>query len=197
MDFGWNMLMGGRLKDSWSIVARETTPHLPNVFCLSCSDLRPADRHSSLFTIPPRLGIIRRVRRPPRDEHRPLKIAMRGPYRQTKIIATVRPATESRERLEQLIARGVDVIRLDMAPGPGEWVQALVHRIRDASRTVDRHVAVMMDVKGPEIRTGPVAESIELKADEHFEFYTESPSEGIGGVSVNYPGLANDVQVGA
>ena len=123
---------------------------------------------------------------------------MRGPYRQTKIIATIGPATESRERLEQLITGGVDVIRPRRRTGiTGEWVHALVHRIRDASRTVERHVAVMMDVKGPEIRTGPVTEAIELKIDEHFEFYTESPSEGIGGVSVNYPGLANDVQVGA
>jgi pyruvate kinase len=122
---------------------------------------------------------------------------MRGPYRQTKIIATIGPATESRERLEQLIISGVDVIRLNMAHGSGEWVTATVQRIREASRAVERHVAVMMDVKGPEIRTGPVTEAIELKVDEFFEFYTQSPPAGGRGVPVNYPGLAQDVQVGA
>jgi len=122
---------------------------------------------------------------------------MRGYYRQTKIVATVGPATESSGRLKQLIVSGVDVIRLNMAHGTGDWVAALVKRIRDVSQDVERHVAVMMDVKGPEIRTGVVAEPIELKAGETFEFYTATPTEGVRGIGVNYPGPANDVNVGA
>ena len=122
---------------------------------------------------------------------------MRGYYRQTKIVATVGPATESNERLRELIVSGVDVIRLNMAHGTGEWVAALVKRIREVSHDVERHVAVMMDVKGPEIRTGVVAEAFELKAGDTFEFYTTTPTEGVRGVDVNYPGLANDVTVGA
>jgi pyruvate kinase len=122
---------------------------------------------------------------------------MRDSYRFTKIIATVGPATESEERLAQLISAGVDVIRLNMAHGTGEWVGALVRRVREVSQRVGRHVAVMQDVKGPEIRTGPVAEPLELKVGEWFEFYTETPSPGLRGVSVNYPGLPNDVAVGA
>jgi pyruvate kinase len=122
---------------------------------------------------------------------------MRGYYRHTKIIATVGPATESRERLSQLIVSGVDVIRLNMAHGTGEWVSSLVKRIREVSVEMSRHVAVMMDVKGPEIRTGVVAEPIELKAGDIFEFYTQSPTDGVRGVSVNYPGFPGDVKVGA
>jgi pyruvate kinase len=45
---------------------------------------------------------------------------MRGYYRQTKIVATVGPATESSERLRQIIMGGVDVIWLNMAHGSGE-----------------------------------------------------------------------------
>ena len=122
---------------------------------------------------------------------------MRGYYRHTKIIATVGPATESREQLARLISDGVDVIRLNMAHGSGEWVSSLVQRIREVSTERQRHVAVMMDVKGPEIRTGVVVEPIELKPGETFEFYTQSPSDGIRGVSVNYPGLPGDLHVGA
>jgi pyruvate kinase len=122
---------------------------------------------------------------------------MRGYYRQTKIIATVGPATESSEKLGELILAGVDVLRLNMAHGTGEWVMDLVGRIREVSQQVDRHVAVMMDVKGPEIRTGVVAAPIELKTGDTFEFYTVSGTEGVPGVDVNYPGLANDVSVGA
>ncbi len=121
---------------------------------------------------------------------------MRGYYRHTKIIATIGPATESREKLGQLISSGVDVIRLNMAHGSGEWVSSLVKRIREVSREMERHVAVMMDVKGPEIRTGTVAEPIDLKVGDIFEFYTETPTEGVRGVLVNYPGLPHDVAVG-
>ena len=69
-------------------------------------------------------------------------------YRHTKIIATVGPSTESRERLTQLISGGVDVIRLNMAHGSCEWVLSLVKSVREVSKEVQRHVAVMMDVKG-------------------------------------------------
>lgn len=121
---------------------------------------------------------------------------MRGHYRHTKIIATIGPSTESREKLAQLITSGVDVIRLNMAHGSGEWVAEVIKRIREVSIEIQRHVAVMMDVKGPEIRTGVVAEPIELKAGDTFEFYTQSPTDGRRGVSVNYPGLPADLQVG-
>jgi pyruvate kinase len=122
---------------------------------------------------------------------------MRGYYRHTKIIATIGPATESPEKLAELIQSGVDVIRLNMAHGTGEWVTSLVKRIREVSTQQQRHVAVMMDVKGPEIRTGPVPEPIELKVGQTFEFYTVTPTPGIPGVIVNYPGLPADVSVGA
>jgi len=122
---------------------------------------------------------------------------MRGYYRHTKIIATVGPATDSEEKLGQLITSGVDVLRLNMAHGSGEWAMALIERVRKVSHQLDRHVAVMMDVKGPEIRTGVVDAPIELKVGDIFEFYTDRPSADVRGVSVNYPGLPTDVAVGA
>ena len=124
---------------------------------------------------------------------------MPAQYRHTKIVATIGPATESREHLKQLIVDGIDVMRLNMAHGTSEWVASLVGRIREVSAEVSRHVAVMMDVKGPEIRTGVVAGPIELEPGDRLELFTDSPSEGFGGASVevNYPGLPSDVIVGA
>jgi pyruvate kinase len=122
---------------------------------------------------------------------------MRGHYRHTKIVATVGPATESPEKLGELIDAGVDVIRLNMAHGSGEWVTNLVGRIREVSAEKKRHVAVMMDVKGPEIRTGVVDQAIELKVGDEFEFFTKTGTPGVTGVIVNYPGLPADVTVGA
>lgn len=122
---------------------------------------------------------------------------MRGYYRHTKIIATIGPATESDEMLGHLITSGVDVIRLNMAHGSGEWASSLIKRVRKVSQELDRHVAVMMDVKGPEIRTGVVETPIELKVGDAFEFYTDKPTPNSLGVAVNYPGLPGDVSLGA
>ena len=122
---------------------------------------------------------------------------MRGHYRHTKIIATVGPATESAERLGQLIGAGVDVLRLNMAHGTGEWAASLIQRIREVSNKLGRHVAVMMDVKGPEIRTGPLVEPIDLKTGDILELHTVTATDGVRSVFVNYPRLPTDVKVGA
>jgi len=123
---------------------------------------------------------------------------MRGYYRHTKIVATLGPATQTPEKLEQLITTGVDVVRLNMAHGTDDWVKSLVATIRDVSRQKQRHVAVMMDVKGPEIRTAAIDEPIELKVGEEFGFHTTTPpASGVRSVGVNYPGLPADVQIGA
>ena len=122
---------------------------------------------------------------------------MRGDYRHTKIVATIGPATDSPERLEQLIMSGVDVIRINMAHASAESVLELTPRIREVSARIGRHVAVLIDVKGPEIRTGAIPEAIELKAGETFSFHTHPPAEGVHGVQVNYAGLPADVIIGA
>lgn len=119
-------------------------------------------------------------------------------FRQTKIIATLGPATESKEMLAKLIVAGVDIMRLNMAHATHQWVDDAMWFIREASAEVDRHVGVMMDVKGPEIRTGRVDTPIEVAAGGRFEFHIESaqPTGDMPAVSVNYPGLPGDLNVG-
>lgn len=119
--------------------------------------------------------------------------------RRTKIICTLGPATESEEMLEKIIRAGVDLLRLNMAHATHDWTRTIIRRIRAVSKKVDREVGIMMDIKGPEIRTGDVAAPIELKAGETFEFTTvptTAPSTGRS-VSVNYKDLAKDIQKGA
>ncbi|MGB7326564.1 MAG: pyruvate kinase [Rubripirellula sp.] len=121
-------------------------------------------------------------------------------YRHTKIIATLGPATESREKLTQLINAGVDVFRLNMAHATGQWINDVIELVREISAEIGRDVAVMIDVKGPEIRTGTVDEPIELVAGDELHLYTshaEGPIKGKKSVSVNYPDLPRDIDVGA
>ena len=81
-------------------------------------------------------------------------------FRRTKIIFTLGPATESEEMLEKLFRAGADVVRLNMAHASHDWTRAVIRRIRAVSARVGRDVAVMMDIKGPEIRTGDLAAPI-------------------------------------
>ncbi len=120
-------------------------------------------------------------------------------YRHTKIIATLGPATESKEMLSKLITAGVDILRLNMAHASHQWVSDAMWFIREVSNEIGRHVGVMMDVKGPEIRTGLVDAAISLKEGDLIEFYIEGaePTGDIPSVSVNYPGLPSEVSEGA
>ena len=77
--------------------------------------------------------------------------------RYTKIIATVGPASDRPETLEALIAAGVDIFRLNFSHGTHDTHAESFRRIRDAARQSGRHVAIMQDLSGPKIRTGPLA----------------------------------------
>ena len=121
--------------------------------------------------------------------------------RRTKIIATLGPATESEEMLVKLITAGVDVIRLNMAHAKHDWTREVIRRIRRAATTAGREVAVMMDIKGPEIRTGDLEVPIELKPGEIFDFTVKpganrNEAEEVRSVDVNYRDLVNDIKVG-
>jgi pyruvate kinase len=123
------------------------------------------------------------------------------PFRRTKIVFTLGPATESEEMLEKLILAGADVARLNMAHAKHEWTRAIIRRIRAVSKKVGREVAIMMDIKGPEIRTGDLAAPIDLKPGDIFDFTVKpnairGASEEIRSVDVNYKDLVNDIHVG-
>ncbi len=125
-------------------------------------------------------------------------------FRRTKIIFTLGPATESEDMLEKLIRAGADIVRLNMAHAKHDWTRMVIRRIRAVSARVGRDVAIMMDIKGPEIRTGDVTAPIELKAGEIFDFTVrpEMSAERGGGaeeirsVDVNYKDLVKDIKVG-
>lgn len=125
-------------------------------------------------------------------------------FRRTKIIFTLGPATEREEMLEKLLRAGADIVRLNMAHASHDWTRGVIRRIRRVSERVGRDVAIMMDIKGPEIRTGDLTVPIELKAGEIFDF-TVKPGGGTEGagsaqevrsVDVNYKDLVNDIKEG-
>ena len=126
---------------------------------------------------------------------------MHQPSRRTKIIFTIGPATEGDDTLEKIIRAGADVCRINMAHATHDWTRQIIRRVRAASQRVGREIAIMMDIKGPEIRTGDLAAPIELKSGEIFDFTVKpagprESTEEVRSVDVNYQDLINDINVG-
>ncbi|MFW6353255.1 MAG: pyruvate kinase [Verrucomicrobiota bacterium] len=119
-------------------------------------------------------------------------------FRHTKVVFTIGPATTSEEILEKLLNVGVDICRLNMAHASHEWTRETIATVRKVCDRVGRQIAFMMDVKGPEIRTGDVEETLHLEQGETFDLLIkeEARDPAVRGTTVNYPGLGNDVKVG-
>ncbi len=126
---------------------------------------------------------------------------MKSLVRQTKVIATVGPASESEEMLESLIREGVDVFRLNMAHADHDWVKEISGRIRSIGVKLNREPAIMMDIKGPEIRTGFLNKPISLEEGNLLELSHrfDSVSSGKGDlvqVQVSYEKLSEHLEIG-
>ncbi len=82
--------------------------------------------------------------------------------RRTKIVATIGPASESREILKQMVLAGMDIARLNFSHNTHEWHGQTIDHLRQISQETERPVAVMADLQGPRIRT-LVEKEIEIK----------------------------------
>jgi pyruvate kinase len=94
------------------------------------------------------------------------QVAERREFRLTKIICTLGPASFSSEMIEKLATAGMNVARLNMSHGDHESHLLSIRRIRSLNRTLNHPLAILLDLKGPEIRTGEVRESLHLAVGE-------------------------------
>ena len=118
--------------------------------------------------------------------------------RKTKIVCTIGPASESEEMLEKLIKAGMNVARLNFSHGDHAEHKTRIDSIRKVSKRLGKTVAILLDTKGPEIRTHNMKDGlIELeKGSEVTVSMTEvegTPEK----FSVTYENLINDVEEGS
>jgi pyruvate kinase len=85
--------------------------------------------------------------------------------KQTKIVATIGPASESKEMLRAMIEAGMNVARLNFSHGEHAWHRAVINRVRELSHELNCSIGILADLQGPRIRTG-VAQDIPLKKDD-------------------------------
>jgi pyruvate kinase len=89
--------------------------------------------------------------------------------RHTKIVATIGPATSGPRALDGLLSSGVDVCRLNASHGDPSTLGPTLQAVREASERVNREVGVMLDLGGPKLRIGTMAEGVVLQRGHHFE----------------------------
>lgn len=117
--------------------------------------------------------------------------------RATKIVATLGPASSSPERLAELAAAGVDVVRLNFSHGTADDHRQRVDALRAAAHRAGRTIGVMADLQGPKIRIGKFsAGPVALKAGQHFILDATCTLGDATRVGLDYPELVEDVSAG-
>jgi len=118
--------------------------------------------------------------------------------RRTKIVATVGPASNSPQALEQLVQAGVNVFRLNFSHGTQEQHLAVIHAVREIGARLHRPLALLQDLSGPKIRTGKVAgDGVPLVKGARISITTDTSIEGTAElISTTYEPLPRDVKAG-
>src|SRR5436853_6446482 len=118
--------------------------------------------------------------------------------RRTKIVFTIGPATNSEERLEQLMLAGMNVARLNFSHGLHEEHALVIERIRTISTRLGCSIAILQDLQGPKIRTGSLQgkQPVKLLDDAYFTLTTDDVVGTAERVSTTYQQLPQDVQPG-
>lgn len=117
----------------------------------------------------------------------------------TKVICTIGPKSESKEMLTKLVESGMNVMRLNFSHGDFEEHGGRIKNIREVMKETGKYVAIMLDTKGPEIRTGKLVndEDVLLKAGNKIVITTDYSFVGNADkISVSYPGITKDLKAG-
>lgn len=117
--------------------------------------------------------------------------------RKTKIICTLGPATDDDNVLAELIKNGMDVARFNMSHQDHDMHKMRADKVKQLREQLNVPVALLLDTKGPEIRTGDFENNkVELKNGQKFTLTTEETLGNENGCSVSFKNLPNDVKRG-
>jgi pyruvate kinase len=116
-------------------------------------------------------------------------------FKRTKIVATLGPATDSYEKIEELIDAGANVIRLNFSHGTHEERLVQIPWIRKASEKLGKPVAILQDLQGPKVRLGDFDGIINVKTGEELSFEYKCNYEETGRIPTQYD-LSDKVKVG-
>lgn len=119
------------------------------------------------------------------------------PLRKTKIVATLGPACDEPDILRDMIRSGMNVVRLNLSHGNYEEHARRVKLLREIAAEERAHVAIMVDTRGIEVRTGTLPGGpVELNPGQEFRLYSDGRAGDEQGVAVSYPRLPEEVRIG-
>lgn len=119
------------------------------------------------------------------------------PERKTKVVATIGPTSNTRESFFALADVGMNVVRLNMSHGTHESHGAVIQLAREYNSLDRGNLAIMLDTKGPEVRSGDVHEPLELARGDKIVYTIAEGADGTDGrLSVNYDAFVLDTSVG-
>ncbi|KAL8150565.1 hypothetical protein V2J09_020373 [Rumex salicifolius] len=117
--------------------------------------------------------------------------------RKTKIVCTIGPSTSTKEMIWKLAECGMNVARLNMSHGDHKSHQKTIDLVKEYNAQFEEKViAIMLDTKGPEVRSGDVPQPILLEEGQEFSFTIKRGVSTVDTVSVNYDDFVNDVEAG-
>ena len=118
--------------------------------------------------------------------------------RRTKIVCTLGPASNSEERIEALILAGMNVARINFSHGTYDEHAAAILRVRTVAQRLAQPVAILQDLQGPKIRTGPLqgGTPVRLIDGQQFTITARSLVGTAEGVSTTYEDFPRDVRPG-
>ncbi|MEM9063531.1 MAG: pyruvate kinase [Pseudomonadota bacterium] len=118
--------------------------------------------------------------------------------RNTKIVATVGPASSTREMLKKLFIAGVDVFRLNMSHGSHDDVRERHRLIREIEMELERPIGILVDLQGPKLRVGRFeADSVELDQGARFRFDLDETPGSVDRVCLPHPEIFEALEPGA
>lgn len=123
--------------------------------------------------------------------------------KKTKIVCTMGPATEDEEVLRQLILRGMNVARFNFSHGSHQYHRSMIEKVRRLSSELGIPVAILLDTKGPEIRTGLLEDGkkVTVKTGDTLVVTAQETSEDFHGtaehISLDYLNLPSEVEKGS
>lgn len=119
------------------------------------------------------------------------------PIRRTKIVATIGPACDAPEMLKAMMKAGMNVARLNLSHGSHESHSKQILNLRAAASELGENIAIMIDTRGIEIRTGLLdGDTATLIPGESFSLRTDNQAGDASGVSITYLKLHEEVRKG-
>jgi len=117
-------------------------------------------------------------------------------YNKTKIVATVGPASSSKEMLRALVKEGVDVFRLNFSHGSHSDHQKVVENVREINTEMNSTVALLLDLQGPKIRVQEMQPDVVIERGQTFIITTRELVGNREIASTSYKNLPKDVKAG-